>query len=216
MSLLKKNKKIAFVSPHCVVDFTNGAAVATFAGLKALAAQGFECQAFCATRLDSAEEGLIGEVLARQGIDYEVRNAQIGPYRGRLLFTQVENVPVTLFETASTGGGWLNDEEITTFLTACDLFLAKNRPDVVWTYGGDPVSQTIHRLAKRRDIPVLFALHNFAYNDAEAFRHVDYVTVPANYSREYYWEEAGLGLPDSAEHRELGCRRMSPSERRVM
>ncbi len=185
-------KKIAFVSPHCVLDFSNGASVATYAGLKTLAAQGFECQAFCATRLDAAEEGLIGEVLARHGIDYEIRNAVIGQHRGRMLFTQLHKVAITLFETASTGGGWLNDEEIATFLTACDIFLTKNRPDVVWTYGGDPVSLAVQKLAKRRDIPVLFALHNFAYNDVEVFRHVDYVTVPAEYSRRYYWDKLGL------------------------
>jgi hypothetical protein len=31
--------RIAFVSPHCLVDFTNGAATATRDGLKLLAAQ---------------------------------------------------------------------------------------------------------------------------------------------------------------------------------
>jgi glycosyltransferase involved in cell wall biosynthesis len=47
-------------------------------------------------------------------------------------------------------------------------------------------------LAKQRDIPVLFALHNFAYDNNEAFRLVDYVTVPAEYSRLYYWNKLGL------------------------
>ena len=49
-----RRPKIAFVSPHCLVDFTNGAATATRDGLKLLAAQGFECLAFCGTRLDEA------------------------------------------------------------------------------------------------------------------------------------------------------------------
>ena len=55
--------RIAFVSPHCLVDFTNGAATATRDGLKLLAAQGFHCMAFCGTRLDEPGEGLIQEQL---------------------------------------------------------------------------------------------------------------------------------------------------------
>ena len=43
--------KVAFVSPHCVFDFTNGAATATLDGLALLARSGFECQAFCSSRM---------------------------------------------------------------------------------------------------------------------------------------------------------------------
>ncbi len=74
--------KIAFVSPHCLVDFTNGAATATRDGLKLLAAQGFKCMAFCGTRLDEPREGLIQEQLFRRKIDYEVRKVLLGTERG--------------------------------------------------------------------------------------------------------------------------------------
>ena len=74
--------KIAFVSPHCLVDFTNGAATATRDGLKLLAAQGFQCMAFCGTRLDEPREGLIQEQLFRRKIDYEVRKVLLGTERG--------------------------------------------------------------------------------------------------------------------------------------
>ena len=57
---------IAFLAPPCLVDFTNGAATATRDGLKLLAAQGFQCMAFCGTRLDEAGEGLIQEQLFRR------------------------------------------------------------------------------------------------------------------------------------------------------
>ena len=69
--------KIAFVSPHCLVDFSNGAAIATREGLKLLAAQGIECMAFCGTRLDEASEGLIQEQLFRRKIKYMVRKVRI-------------------------------------------------------------------------------------------------------------------------------------------
>ncbi len=52
-------RKIASVSPHCIMDFNSGAATATRDALRLLAEEGFECQAFCGTRLDGPEEGLI-------------------------------------------------------------------------------------------------------------------------------------------------------------
>ena len=47
-------------------------------------------------------------------------------------------------------------------------------------------------LAKRRDIPVVFAVHNFAYDNPADFRHADYVTVPSRFSSEYYRQHLGL------------------------
>ncbi len=185
-------KKIAFVSPHCVLDFTNGAATATLDGLALLARSGFECQALCNTHIDSWEEVLVEEILAKRGIRYVVRNAQIGAYRGRMIFTTHAQVPVTLFNSASTRGGWINPEEIAAFLSACEIFLTKNRPDVVWTYGGDDVSVAVQQLVKRLDIPILFGLHNFAYADSEPFRTADYVVVPTEFCRQYYWDALGL------------------------
>ena len=63
---------------------------------------------------------------------------------------------------------------------------------MVWTYGGDPVSLAVQQLVKRLDIPILFALHNFAYGDTGAFRMADYVIVPTEFCRQYYWDTLGL------------------------
>jgi glycosyltransferase involved in cell wall biosynthesis len=204
--------KIAFVSPHCVLDYTNGAATATRDALRLLAEQGFDCQAFCGTRLDDAQEGLLQESLFRRGVRYEVRKVKIPrppcPHPpaplppstaverrysdARLLFTVDGNLPVTVFENASTRGGWLNVREAQAFLTGCDIFLRKNRPDVVWTYGGDPVSIAVQNLAKRLSIRVLFTLYNFSYFDRRPFEAVDCVAVPCEFSRRYYHEKLGL------------------------
>ncbi len=75
-------RKIAFVSPHCVVDFTNGAARTTLDGLTLLAQSRFECQAFCSSRMDAWEEVLVEEILAQRKVPYAVRNAKIGGYSG--------------------------------------------------------------------------------------------------------------------------------------
>lgn len=184
--------KIAFVSPHCLVDFTNGAATATLDALVFLQSLGFHCEAFCNSRLGSRQEVLVEEVLAQRGLPYKVGNAQIGQYRGRMIFTQYGTLPVTLFNSVSTRGNWANQEEIAAFLTAGDIFLRKNRPDLVWTYGGDEVAIAVQRLAKRLDIPILFALHNFSYHNLDPFRLVDRVIVPTEYARRHYREKLGL------------------------
>ncbi len=174
------------------MDFTNGAATATLDALALLARSGFECEAFCSSRMDAWEEVLVEEILAKRGVRYAVRNAQIGDYRGRMIFTSHGPVPVTLFNSASTRGGWINREEIAAFLSGCEIFLRRNRPDLVWTYGGDPVSMALHKLVKMPGIPIVFALHNFAYRDAACFAPIDYTIVPTEFARRFYWETIGL------------------------
>ncbi len=92
------------------MDFTNGAATATLDALALLARSGFECQVFCSSRMDAWEEVLVEEVLAKRGVRYAVRNAQIGHFRGRMIFTSHGPVAVTLFNPASTRGGWIDRE----------------------------------------------------------------------------------------------------------
>ncbi len=102
------------------------------------------------------------------------------------------SLPVTLFNSASTRGGWVNREETAAFLTACELFLKKNRPDLVWTYGGDSVALAVQHLAKQHGIPVLFALHNLSYRELTPFRMADRVMVPCEFARRHYREKLGL------------------------
>jgi hypothetical protein len=70
--MISSPQKIAFVSPHYLVDFTNGAATATRDGLCIGGKR--------RTRLDDATEGLIQESLFQRRIHYEIRKARIGRY----------------------------------------------------------------------------------------------------------------------------------------
>jgi glycosyltransferase involved in cell wall biosynthesis len=187
-----KVHKIAFVSPHCVIDYFNGASIATVQALQFLHELGFECQAFCGSRLDTPGESLVEEQLARQHTPYEIRKAKIGDYDARMLFTFQDKVPVTLFQSASTRGAWLDMAETTAFFQAYGKFLDANRPDVVMTYGGDPIQIAMIDLAKKRDIPVVFALHNCFYTHAGPFAAIDYATAPSDFARRFYWETLGL------------------------
>ncbi len=184
-------RKVAFVSPYCILDWASPAASATRDGLRLLASQGFECQAFCGSWFNVPEELLVAEALAKLGLRHEVRKAKIGGREGRLLFLVNGGVGVTLFENASTRG-WLSGEEAETFLAACEIFLRKNRPNVVWTYGNDPASAAVRVLAKRLDLPVLLAVHDSSYRETAPFRMVDYAVVPTEALRRHYWETLGL------------------------
>ena len=45
-------KWLLFASAHSIVDFSNGASVATLDMLEGLTTAGFDCQAFCTAKLD--------------------------------------------------------------------------------------------------------------------------------------------------------------------
>ena len=77
-------------------------------------------------------------------------------------------------------------------MTAGEIFLRANRPDLVWTYGGDSVSQRLHQIVRQLGIPLLFALHNFAYSDRLLFAADDRVIVPTEFARRFYREKLGL------------------------
>ena len=240
--MIRPIRKIAFVSPHCPIDFTNGAATATLDALVFLQSLGFQCQVFCSTRSDSWEEDRMESVLAERGMPCLVREAKIGPFRGRMIFTAYgsrtstvkqngrgfaeldetqaaltpcpspgrrgeneslaasppcsplpasRSVPVTLFNSASSRG-WRDREEVAAFVTAGEIFLRANRPDLVWTYGGDPVSRRLHQIVRQLGIPLLIALHNFAYRDRSLFAATDRVIVPTEFARRFYREKLAL------------------------
>ena len=109
-----------------------------------------------------------------------------------MIFTSHTRVPVTLVDLAPATSGLINREEIAAFLTGCELFLDRFRTDTVLTYGGDPVSIAVQRLAKRHRAKVVFWLHNFAYTDRAAFAAADHVVVHAEFTRQYYREKLGL------------------------
>lgn len=64
------------------MDFTNGAATATVDCLRVLRQQGFTCESFCGSTLDSQDEVLLEQVLAEEKCPYEARRAQIGSFEG--------------------------------------------------------------------------------------------------------------------------------------
>ena len=56
-------KRILFASAHSIVDFSNGASIATLDMLEGLTTAGFDCQAFCAGKLDFQTEARLDEIV---------------------------------------------------------------------------------------------------------------------------------------------------------
>jgi hypothetical protein len=120
-----------------------------------------------------------------------------------MIFAENDKLGLTLFNTFSTRS-WQDDAEVAAFLTACELFLNRQRPGVVWTFGTDPVSLEMQRLAKREDIPIVMAVDDAEYQDDIAFQRVDYTIVSSEERRQYHWRRIGLAslvLPDVSDTR---------------
>jgi hypothetical protein len=174
--------RILFASPHCLLDFTSGAAVATAQTLQLLATD-FQSHAFCSRQCDAPDEVPLEELLA--GRPHVILQA------ARIIETALEGwVPLSIFQSASSRG--LTKQEVPIFLDAYTSLLDLVQPQVLLTYGGDPVSRAIMKSAKGRGIKVVFLLHNFAYGKPETFANVDYAVVPSEFSRRYYSDKLGL------------------------
>ena len=210
-------EKLVFASAHVIVDPSSGATVATNQAMQLIAESGFQCQAFTAAMLDFPEEVCVEELLAKLGLPYEVRTMSEGAEKARILLTLSRNLPVTIFRNRFTQSGPV-EREVAAFAAAFERFLDKNKPDAVLTYGGPPLGTIVARLAHRRNVPVVFALHNFGYHDVAPFCDVDYVVVPSEFSKAYYWERFGLRcdvLPNVIDPRRVGIRGSCQLARRV-
>lgn len=208
-----KVQKLAFASAHCLIDFGSGAAVATSRQFRFLQSLGFACRAYCGSTLDTPGEELVEELLARGRTHYEVQKTDINGYPARLLSTRLGDVPVMVFLAASTRGRWAGDAEATAFLDGYARFLEADCPDAVLTYGGDPVTRAMVELTKRLDIPVVFGLHNLAYDAPEAFSGTDYAVVPSEFARTHYWDKLGLDcavLPNAVDDESIRVRARRP------
>jgi hypothetical protein len=197
----KPRKRILFASAHSIVDFSNGASVATLDMLEGLTTGGFECQAFCAAKLDFQKETCLDEIVDAMHEPHHDQPSVCGSQRANVMYTRRQHVPVTIIRLESTRHVYNRPEEVETVLEFFRKFLDTYRPDVVLTYGGDPITIGMIAQARERAIPVVFALHNFAYTNARAFAQVDYCLVASEFARRHYRERVGLDCHALSYHR---------------
>jgi glycosyltransferase involved in cell wall biosynthesis len=185
-------KKVLFASAHSIVDFSNGASVATLDVLEGLTSAGFDCQAFCAGKLDFQKDACLDEIADAMHEPHQDQPSVCGSQRANVMYTRRLHVPVTIVRLESTRHVYDRPEEVHTVVAFFQKFLDTYRPDVMLTYGGDPITMGMIAQARQREIPVVFTLHNFAYTNSEFFSHVDYCLVASDFARRHYRDRVGL------------------------
>jgi len=209
-SVLRRPKpRLLFCSYHCYWDPSSGAALCTRELLELLAGRGWGCRVFCGPRLDFEEPPALARFLAAQQIDFELRQTTAGVAPVSVFHFRQGGVPVQIYESpVAQRFEPPTPEEGVGFLALFERVLERFQPDLMLTYGGDWLAQETMAEAKRRGVPVVFALHNFAYHNAELFQPVDAVFVPSRFAQAHYRRTLGLectALPGPWDWARLRC-----------
>jgi glycosyltransferase involved in cell wall biosynthesis len=186
--------RLLFASCHGYVDHASGAALATRDILSLLARDGVDCRVLSTGVLDYERETPLRPVLDSLGIPIHQAHAQRSDGHSVEVFDfELDGVRTTVMPTVSSlPTRSPNREESLRFLDLLDQVLVRFRPQALLTYGGHPVNLELMARARRRGVPVVFHLHNFAYNDRRAFVDTAAVLVPSEFSRRFYDQRIGL------------------------
>ena len=84
---------------------------------------------------------------------YQLRPSVCGADHARMLYTRRHDVPITFIRQESTRHVRQSPDEIRTVMHFFAKFLDVYRPDVMLTYGGDPITQGMMAVAKHRAYP---------------------------------------------------------------
>jgi glycosyltransferase involved in cell wall biosynthesis len=193
-------KRLLFASCHGYLDPSSGAALCTRDMLELLCARGIDCRALSTGVLDYEQETPLEAVLDPLGVAYDrVRAELAGGGSAEVLDLTLHGVRVTLLPTVSSRADRSPDlAESQVFLNLADQVLRRFRPEVVLTYGGHPANLALMARVRQAGIPVVFHMHNFAYNNAAPFAGVN-VLFPSEYTRRFYVRRIGLDgavIPD--------------------
>ena len=168
-----------------MLDPSGGAATATRDLLELLAAAGWTAAPFCGGLLDAQRPTPPEAVLEGMAIPWRRAQAALpGGGGAGVLDAESAGVRVTLMPFASSRAEAApTRSEGAAWLALAETILDRFRPDVLLTYGGHPASLELIRRAAARGVPVVFYLHNFAYDDPAVFAPCAGVLVPSEYAR---------------------------------
>jgi glycosyltransferase involved in cell wall biosynthesis len=205
--------RVLFCSYHALVDPSSGAALATRDLLHLLARRGLPTAALCGPRLDFEQPRPLEDVLHACGLPFQLLHRRAGTASFDLFHFIDDGVPVSGFRPAAGPAPDLPATQAAAFLDLLDGVADRFRPDVLLTYGGDDLAALVIARARRHGLPVVFALHNFAYHDAAIFRGVDAVLVPSEFARDHYRRTLGLecvALPGCLDWDRVLCPEVRP------
>ncbi len=180
--------KILFASTHCLIDPSSGAAIATRELLESLVDLGDDCRALCMGIFDYHHETKAEDVLSSLKSEVHVAVAEAASGAEVPIFDLILNgVRTTIVPTQSSRADRAPTHgESIAYLDLYEVILDRFQPDVVLTYGGHRIGIELMKRARKRNIPVVFQIHNFAYKDRQAFAFASHILVPSHFSRDYY------------------------------
>ncbi len=187
-------RRLLFASNHGYLDPSSGAACASRDVLELLSAHGVECQVISTGVLDYDRETPLGPIVASVGGPSEVSSTVLANGETVKVFDfTLGGVSLKLLPTTSSFPSKApNSAESKAFLILAEQALARFRPQILLTYGGHPANLELMARARRQGVPVVFHLHNLAYEDRNAFANTSSVLVPSEFSRRFYAQRLGL------------------------
>jgi len=190
---LKPVERILFVSHRDEILHTGSSSLSSKV-LNLLDRDGLTCQAFCA----SPDIAGLERSLAASRLPSQSEVVACGPQTARMLYSCVGQVPITWFQARRGQFERYSAEDLAAFPSIYATFLDAYRPDAVIAPApqagdeDDPVGMGLIRLAKRRDIPVVFLCDNLTSVTRRAFEVADYCVVTSDSRRRHYWDTFGL------------------------
>ena len=152
-AVARRARRILFASAHSIVDFSNGASIATLDMLEGLTTAGFACQAFCAAKLDFQKEASLDEIVDAMHEPHHDQPSVCDSQRASVMYTRRRRVQVTIIRLDSTRHVNHRPEEVESVLAFFRKFLDVYRPDVMLAYGGDPITMGMIAEAQPRSDP---------------------------------------------------------------
>lgn len=193
-------KRVLFVSRHCYLDDSNGAAVSSRDLMQTIASAGYPVEVLSSITLDLATQANPVGWFAGRGWDIEgVSNHAFAAGSAGIRLTvpahislHANGIPVTLSCGNSTRSHEPDDLEIGEFLQLFRGIAGRNRPDIVMGYGGDILQGLVFRLAREMGAETIFNLHNCRYRSKHPFQDVCRVRVPSEFAARFYKESLEL------------------------
>jgi glycosyltransferase involved in cell wall biosynthesis len=172
---------------HNYCDPSSGAALSSRDLLEMLARFGWSCRVFCGPLLDFERAESLPQILSDHRFPINTVQAMLGAIPFALHRFVHKNVGVTIFDTTEARPYQAPDREAGhVFLQLLERMFDQFEPDALLTYGGYWTGLEVIARAKRRGVPVIFALHNLSYADPQFFTSVDAVLVPSQFSQAHY------------------------------
>jgi len=197
---MTSTRRVLFCTRAFYLDDSNGAAVANRTLAAALARWGFAVEALCGATVDAGERHDPGDRLAALGVPFVAAGGDawaVGP--GGIdaadpaqLRAAVDGVPLTALRRPLRRLANPDPFEAAEFLRLFEATRRRFRPDVLVTYGGDPLTREVLARSRRSGVATVFALHNFLYTDRSPFADVDAVVVPSRFAADHYRRALGL------------------------